>query len=59
MWRPDGVTPEQLASVPKDLQPPEVNMFEAFEQQAGLKLEARREPVEVLVIDHIQQADEN
>jgi uncharacterized protein (TIGR03435 family) len=34
-------------------------MFEAFEQQAGLKLDARREPVEVLVVDHIDPADEN
>jgi bla regulator protein BlaR1 len=59
LWRPDGVTPEQLAGVPGALQPPDVNMYEAFEQQAGLKIEARREPVEVLVIDDIQPADEN
>ena len=59
LWRPDGVTAEQLAEVPKDMRPPDVNMFEAFEEQAGLKLEARREPIEVLVIDHIEPADEN
>jgi len=58
-WRPDGATPEQLAAIPADRRPPDVNLFEAFEQQAGLRLEARREPVEVLVIDHIEQADPN
>ena len=59
LWRPDGATPEQLAAMPADRRPPDVNMFEAFVQQAGLKLEARREPVEVLVIDHIEAADPN
>jgi uncharacterized protein (TIGR03435 family) len=59
LWRDDTVTPEQIAQVPKELRPPDVNMFEAFEQQAGLKLDARREPVEVLVIDHIDHAEEN
>lgn len=59
LWRDDTVTPGQIAQVPKELRPPDVNMFEAFEQQAGLKLEARREPVEVLVVDHIEPADEN
>ena len=53
------MTAEQLAQVPADRRPPDVNIFEAFEQQAGLRLEARREPIEVLVIDQIQRADEN
>ena len=52
-------TPEQLAQISADRRPPDVNIFEAFEQQAGLRLEARREPIEVLVVDHIQRADEN
>lgn len=59
LWRPDDATPEQLAQIPADRRPPDVNIFEAFEQQAGLRLEARREPIEVLVVDHIQRADEN
>jgi bla regulator protein BlaR1 len=59
LWRTDTMTPEQLAEVPEALRPPDVNMFEAFEQQAGLRLEARRERVEMLVIDHIEPADEN
>jgi uncharacterized protein (TIGR03435 family) len=59
IWRPDDATPEQLAQIPADSRPPDVNIFEAFEQQAGLRLEARREPIEVLVVDDIQRADEN
>ena len=59
LWRPDDATPEQLAQISADRRPPDVNIFEAFEQQAGLRLEARREPIEVLVVDHIQRADEN
>jgi uncharacterized protein (TIGR03435 family) len=59
LWRPDGITPEQLAEIPKDQRPPDLNMFEAFEEQGGLKLEARREPIEVLVIDQVDPADEN
>ena len=59
LWRPDDVTPQQLAQLPEGERPPDVNIFEAFEQQAGLRLEARREPIEVLVVDHIQRADEN
>ena len=59
LWRPDEMTSEQLAQMPSDQRPPDMNIFEAFEEQAGLKLEARREPIEVLVVDHIQEADEN
>ena len=59
LWRLDGMTPERLAEIPPDQRPPDVDIFEAFEQQAGLRLEARRERIEVLVVDHIQPADEN
>jgi uncharacterized protein (TIGR03435 family) len=59
LWRPTEMTAEQLAQVPADRRPPDMNIFEAFEQQAGLRFEARREPIEVLVVDHIQKADEN
>jgi uncharacterized protein (TIGR03435 family) len=30
-------------------------IFEAVQQQLGLKLEARRGPVEVIVIDHVEK----
>lgn len=32
-----------------------ITLFEAIEQQLGLKLEARKRPVPVLVIDHVEQ----
>ncbi len=34
-------------------------LFRAFEDQAGLKLEATRSPVEILVIDHAEKPSEN
>jgi uncharacterized protein (TIGR03435 family) len=35
------------------------DLFGAVEEQLGLKLEAKKGPVEVLVIDHIERASEN
>ena len=34
-------------------------IFAAFQEQLGLKLEARKAPVEVLVIDHVERPSEN
>ena len=34
-------------------------MFDAFRDQLGLKLERRRAPVEVLVIDHVERPADN
>jgi uncharacterized protein (TIGR03435 family) len=34
-------------------------MMKAFESQAGLKLEAAKAPVDVLVIDHVERPSEN
>ena len=53
------MTPEQLDALPADARPPDMAMFEAFERQAGLKLEIRNRPTKVVVIDHIQPADPN
>src|SRR5262245_61173023 len=60
-WRPDltqlppGANPPQL--------PPEVearpDLFTAIQEQAGLKLEPARTPVEVYVIDKVQKPSEN
>jgi uncharacterized protein (TIGR03435 family) len=39
--------------------PDDVSAFSAVQQQLGLKLEAAKEPIEVLVIDHFEKAIEN
>jgi uncharacterized protein (TIGR03435 family) len=36
-----------------------LTVFEAMEKQLGLKLEARRVPITVTVIDHIEKLDDN
>jgi uncharacterized protein (TIGR03435 family) len=58
-WTPDsgasaepGRTPEQPASSDPSLPS---SVFGALQEQAGLKLEAQRVPVEILVIDHIER----
>lgn len=38
---------------------PEVSVFTAFQEQLGLKLESRKGPVDVLVIDHVEKPSEN
>jgi uncharacterized protein (TIGR03435 family) len=35
------------------------SIFTALEQELGLKLESKREPVEMLVIDHVERPSEN
>jgi uncharacterized protein (TIGR03435 family) len=35
------------------------NLFEAVQRQLGLKLEARKGPVEVVVLDHVEKPSEN
>jgi uncharacterized protein (TIGR03435 family) len=56
---PDNVKPEDLAKVPEAERPDDISLFTAIQQQLGLKLEARREPVEVVVIDNIGKPSEN
>ena len=58
-WMPEDIKPEQLAGVPQGDRPPDVSLFEAFEQQAGLKLEVRRRPTQVLIVDDVQVPDPN
>ena len=63
LWRPDNVDPAQLDEImtrlPPELRPPDMNIFEAFEKQAGLKLEAAKTGVQVLVVDRIEKPTEN
>ena len=58
-WMPDDMKPEEVAALPNDVRPPDVSLFDAFEQQAGLRLEGRRRPVQVVVVDSVQPADPN
>jgi uncharacterized protein (TIGR03435 family) len=39
--------------------PDDISAFSAVQQQLGLKLEAAKEPIEVLVIEHFEKAIEN
>jgi uncharacterized protein (TIGR03435 family) len=63
LWRPDNVDAAQLdeimAKLPPELRPPDMNIFEAFEKQAGLKLEASKTGVQVVVVDRIERPTEN
>jgi uncharacterized protein (TIGR03435 family) len=61
-WRPDAAQAAgQGANAPR--LPPEVearpDMFTAFQEQIGLKLESMKTPVEVFVIDQVQKPSEN
>jgi uncharacterized protein (TIGR03435 family) len=53
------MTPEQLDALPADTRPPDMAMFEAFERQAGLKVEARKRPTRVVIIDSVEPAEPN
>ena len=60
LWRPD-----QLAAPGPNAPPPppdldsRSDLFTAIQEQLGLKLEATKAPVEVLVIDRVRKASEN
>ena len=63
MWTPDtaqaavaGPNPPAPAVDNADAPP---DIFTAFQQQLGLKLESKKAPAEVLVIDHVEKPSEN
>jgi uncharacterized protein (TIGR03435 family) len=58
-WMPEGMTHEQWESLPPEVRPEEMSMFEALERQAGLKLEPSRASMPVLVIDSVDHPTEN
>ena len=62
-WTP---TPDQLppGAPPPGIEPPAIDpngpsLFAALQEQLGLKLEAERGPVEVLIINRLQQPADN
>jgi len=59
-WRPDQLPPQgpNAPPLPADLDS-RSDLFTAFQEQLGLKLEATKAPVEVLVIERVQKPSEN
>jgi uncharacterized protein (TIGR03435 family) len=49
-WTPED-TPADLAQAP--------SLFTALQEQLGLRLEARKEQTEMLVVDHVEKPDAN
>lgn len=54
---PPGSTNERLPLPPADSTAP--SLFNALQEQLGLKLVAAKGPVEILVVDHIERPSEN
>jgi uncharacterized protein (TIGR03435 family) len=56
-WMSDPVSTGNAGRVPTDTTGPSI--FTAVQEQLGLKLEASKGPVDVLVVDHIERPSEN
>jgi uncharacterized protein (TIGR03435 family) len=61
VWLPDGVqfAGLDLTNVPAEYRPDDITVFQALEQQSGLKLVPERAPVAVVVIDSVSRPDPN
>lgn len=55
---PGGARPEGGAAASDSLDAPP-NIYLAFQQQLGLKLESAKAPVDVVVIDHVEKPSDN
>lgn len=60
-WLPDGVKLEDLdlTGVPPEYRPEDITVFQALEEQAGLKLVPERAEVPVVVVDSVSRPDPN
>jgi uncharacterized protein (TIGR03435 family) len=63
-WTPEGQEPAMFRGggppEPKTTdESSEPSLFTAMQEQLGLKLESRRAPVQVLVIDHVERPSPN
>jgi uncharacterized protein (TIGR03435 family) len=60
-WLPDGLKLENLdlSDIPQEFRPDDITVFQALEQQAGLKLAPERAGVPVVVIDSVSRPDPN
>lgn len=56
-WTPDDAAePSQTSGAPLDSGP---SLFSALQEQLGLKLESAKEPVDTIVVDHLERPSEN